>query len=213
MKVQFSFDDATIQDLDVAKLLLKYGYENNTVFYFPVMPNVVNTPKNRHSLTNKEMNSIADNFEIGSHTITHRLLTRISIDDARVEIIDSRKILQEKFNQNIDKFCYPRGYTNIELQSIVSEAGYNSARSTMIGSIYESENKFFIQTTVHVGYDRKEYGGKDWLTYAIYMVDLARNTKNSIFHAWGHGYELVNYSNGLQKFEQLLKYLKDSDET
>lgn len=209
MKIFFSFDDATSQDLLIAELLEKYNFQKNSVFYFPVMPNVVNNPKGRQSLTEKEMQDIASKFEIGSHTITHQLLTRISLNQAKTEIFDSRKILQEKFKQPINKFSYPRGYANAELQIAVQEAGYESARSTLVGYIHESENNFFEQTTVHVGCDRKEYGGMTWLDYAIKMLEVANNTDESIYHAWGHGFELANYDNGFKQFESLLKRLSE----
>lgn len=204
MRVAFSFDDATLPDLEIAELLLKYGFEKNTTFYFPVMPTLTNEPKNRISLNEKQMQQIAEDFEIGSHTTTHQLLTRIPIETARREIFESRDILQKRFNQPINKFSYPRGYANPEIQNLVQEAGYESARSTLVGYIHESENPFFEQTTVHIGCDRKEYGGQDWFSYALYMLGLARNTPNSVFHAWGHGFETINV---MSKFEELLKEL------
>ena len=207
MRTVISFDDASVQDLQIAELIIKYGLENNTVFYFPVMPTVVNEPKGRQSLSIEQQQYIAEKFEIGSHTISHRLLTRIPLEDAKTEIIDSRKILQDKFSQNIDKFSYPRGYANPDLQKTVQDAGYLSARSTLIGYIHESENPYFEQTTVHVGCDRKEYGGKTWYEYAVYMLEVAKDTPNSIFHCWGHGFELNSYPDGMTQFEKLLKTL------
>ena len=207
MKIQFSFDDATLPDIKIAELLEEFNFKDNTVFYFPVMPSVVNEPKGRQSLTNEQQQVIANNFEIGSHTISHRLLTRIPLDDAKIEIIDSRKILQDKFNQNINKFSYPRGYANPDLQKTVQDAGYLSGRSTLVGYIHESENPYFEQTTVHIGNDRKEYGGKTWYEYASHMLSIAKETPDSIFHCWGHGYELNAYPNGMMQFKALLELL------
>jgi peptidoglycan/xylan/chitin deacetylase (PgdA/CDA1 family) len=173
------------------------------------MPNVSNEIKGRQSLSSAQMEYIAKDFEIGSHTISHRLLTRIPIDDARYEIVDSRKILQDKYSQKIESFSYPRGYANPDLQKIVQETGYTNARSTLVGYIHESENQFFEQTTVHAGNDRKEYGGKSWYEYALYMLDVAAETPNSVYHVWGHGWELANYPNGLAQFESLLSEIKN----
>lgn len=210
MRVLLSFDDATYQDLQIADIILEHGLEKNTVFYFPVMPHVTNEPKGRISLNNAEQSKIAENFEIGSHTISHRLLTRIPLDEARTEIIDSRKMLQGKFDQPINKFCYPRGYANPDLQICVQEAGYESARSTLVGYIHQSENPFFEQTTVHIGNDRKEYGGKSWLDYAKHMLTLARETPDSTFHIWSHGYELAAYPEGMKQFRELLKLITET---
>src|SRR3990167_11070613 len=207
MKIQFSFDDATLPDIKIAELLEEFNFKDNTVFYFPVMPSVVNEPKGRQSLTNEQQQVIANNFEICSHTISHRLLTRIPLDDAKIEIIDSRKILQDKFNQNINKFSYPRGYANPDLQKTVQDAGYLLARSTLVGYVHQSENPFFEQTTVHVGCDRKEYGGKTWYEYAISMLEIAKDIPNSIYSIFGHGYELNSYPRGMLQFKSLLELL------
>lgn len=204
MRIVTSWDDASVQDLEIAKLLKKYGLEKNSTFYFPVMPSVVNEPKGRASLSLEQMDSIAKDFEIGSHTITHPLLTRIPPSVAVPEIKDSRKMLQKRFNQPIKKFCYPRGYANPKLQELVVNAGYTSARSTVVGYIHESENPFFEQTTVHVGSNRKEYAGYDWFQYASIMLTQAR-IEDGVYHLWGHSWEITAYPNGLKLLDELLK--------
>lgn len=206
-KIKISFDDASTQDIQIAKLLKKYKLEKNTTFFFPVMPSIVNEPKGRVSLSESQSQEIAPEFEIGSHTITHQLLTRIPLDAAKREIFESRDILQKRYNQEINQFSYPRGYANPDLQKLVQQAGYKSARSTLVGYIHRSENPYFEQTTVHVGCDRKEYAGKNWLEYARYMLALAKKTPDSVYLLFGHGWELTNYPAGLEMFEQLLKEL------
>lgn len=208
MKIVCSFDDASVQDLEIAHFLLEYGFEANTTFYFPAMPSLVNEPFGRKSLTIHEQQNIASEFEIGSHTVTHQLLTRIPIENARHEIFESKDILEQKFGSPITKFCYPRGYANPEIQSLVSEAGYESARSTLVGYIHESENRFFEQTAVHIGCDRKEYGGKGWFDYALYMLDEARSIPNSVYHLWGHGWE-IDKNGATEDFVRLLKQLRN----
>lgn len=208
MKIKTSWDDATVQELQVAESLIKYGFEENTIFYFPVMPQVVNEPKGRTSLTEKQQQGIAELFEIGGHTITHPLLTRIPLDSCVPEVVDSRKMLQEKFVQDINSFAYPRGYANPEIQMMVKQAGYTNARSTLVGYIHDSENAFFEQTTVHVGCDRKEYGGLNWYEYAIKMLDECIKV-NGTYHLWGHGFELVSYPNGMKLFNELLRRLSE----
>lgn len=204
MKINLSFDDASLEDMDIAETILKHGLEFNTVFFFPVMPALCNEFKGRKSLSPEQMFDIASKFEIGSHTISHRLLTRIPLDEAKTEIYDSKKILKERFNQPIKQFCYPRGYANPDIQNLVKKAGYASARGVGVGYIHESENQFMQQTTVHVGFDRKEYGGKNWFDYGKYLIAEAKKEKNSVVNLWGHGYELASYPNGLKLFDELL---------
>lgn len=211
MKVEISIDDAGINDLKVADLIYKHGLATNTVFYWPVMPVVANSPKGRMSLSDDQMGKLAEAFEIGSHTITHQLLTRIPVADARREIVESRSLLQQKFNQPINKFCWPRGYTTPELELIAQEAGYESARGVAVGRL-DPFDRFNTSTTVHAGYDRKEYAGLDWYTYAMRMLSTAKSEKGAVYHVWLHSHELDAYPDGYELFESLLRALAEEVE-
>lgn len=204
MKIKASFDDATVDDLKAADLMAKYEIE--TIFYWPVMPEIVNEPKGRTSLSEQEQIIIANQFEIGSHTITHPLLTRIPLVQAETEIRVSRGALQQKFNQEINSFCYPRGYANPALQQVVVESGYSNARSTLVGYVHQSENQFFEQTAVHISCDRKEYAGLDWYEYAMKLLDIARVIPDSVFHIFGHSWEIDEHDDW-DRFENFLQEL------
>jgi peptidoglycan/xylan/chitin deacetylase (PgdA/CDA1 family) len=206
MKIIASFDDATVEDLIVSDLMLELGIE--TTFYFPSWPYEVNEPKGRISLDFAQRRLIAGRHEIGSHTRTHPLLTRISDDLARDEIFKSRDDLQQEFGREISAFCYPRGYANPTIENMVREAGYTHARGVTVGYIYPSENKYYESTTVHVGCNRKEYAGLDWFEYAVKMLDIALQTKeNSIYSIFGHGWE-IKKNNGWGKLRELCEILR-----
>lgn len=200
MRIKASWDDGAKDDLRIADLMSKYNIP--TIFYFSALPT-----GDKEYLSPDQRRQIAKDFEIGSHTMTHPLLTRIDPERARWEIEESRERLAEEFDQDILSFCYPRGYANPELQQMVVEAGYKSGRSTLVGYIHESENPYFEQTTVHVGCDRKEYAGKDWFEYACHMLDEAIKTPDSVYHLWGHSWEVTKYD-GWHSLEKLLERLK-----
>lgn len=204
MKIKASFDDATIEDLKVANLMKKYGIE--TIFYWPVRPSYPNETNGRRSLNREQMDMLSKDFEIGSHTISHPLLTRIPADQAKIEITESKRMLADLFGQPINSFCYPRGYSNPQIQQMVVDAGYTSARSTLVGYVHDSENPFFEQTAVHVACDRKEYAGSDWLVYAIKLARIAREVPDSVYHLWGHSWE-IEQRNDWEKLETLCQEL------
>jgi peptidoglycan/xylan/chitin deacetylase (PgdA/CDA1 family) len=204
VKVILSVDDGCQLDLKVAKLADKYRI-NDVIFYLPADLNSVASRNRFTPLTPSQASYLARNYEIGSHTVTHPLLTRISLEQARSEIVESKQMLENLYDQNITKFCYPRGYTNSDLQVMVRDAGYYSARGVLVGYIHQSENPYHEQTSVHVGCDRKEYAGKTWYEYALYMLEQARHTPDSIFHMFMHSWELDKYPKGWQLFEDLLK--------
>lgn len=207
MKIMASFDDGTVEDIRLAELLDKYDIY--AIFYFPVYGEIVNEKQGRTSLSKGQRKTIAKSFEIGSHTLTHPKLTRIRPAIAWSEISHSRKYLQDEFGQDVESFAYPRGYANPELQVMVKEAGYTNARSTLVGYIHESENPFFTQTTVHVGYNRKEYAGKTWLEYAKHMLNQALKTPDSVYHLFGHSWE-IDKNDGWYDLEELFKELHAS---
>lgn len=203
MKIRLSVDDGTRDDFRIAKLCEKYGVE--CVFYWPVDIQGVSLLKGWEPLRPQDEEWIARNFEIGSHTITHRYLTQIPMDEAISEIVDSKKILENKYDQNITKFCYPRGYTNEALINVVKNAGYFYARGTGIGHIGEPEDPFFASTAVHLGCPiREEYKGSTWLDYGMQKLKQARD-QDKDFEAWGHSWEVTRYN----EWKNVEKFVKE----
>jgi peptidoglycan/xylan/chitin deacetylase (PgdA/CDA1 family) len=70
---------------------------------------------------------------IGSHSLTHPRLTRLSLRDAQEEILASKKKLEDAFGVAVDDFCYPYGDWNEAVRDLVMEAGYRSACTTDFG--------------------------------------------------------------------------------
>lgn len=77
---------------------------------------------------------LAEDQEIGSHTLTHPRLTQIPREQARREIFDSKKLLEDRFGRGIDHFCYPYGDHNDVIVDLVGEAGYASACTVEFGA-------------------------------------------------------------------------------
>lgn len=76
---------------------------------------------------------LAAGHEIGSHSMTHASLDRLSVRDAREEIISSKKKLEDIFAMPILHFCYPYGNFNDAIRDVVAEAGYQTACTTQFG--------------------------------------------------------------------------------
>ena len=71
--------------------------------------------------------------EIGSHGMTHVHLTRMPPAQARAEIFDSKKKLEDLAGQAVRHFCYPYGDVNPAVRDLVGEAGYRTATTTERG--------------------------------------------------------------------------------
>jgi peptidoglycan/xylan/chitin deacetylase (PgdA/CDA1 family) len=77
-----------------------------------------------------------DGVAIGSHSLTHPVLT--SLDDSELldEVYRSKKILEQKVNLNIDLFCYPfgtRGSFDERTKAFLKEVGYRCALTSEDG--------------------------------------------------------------------------------
>jgi peptidoglycan/xylan/chitin deacetylase (PgdA/CDA1 family) len=70
---------------------------------------------------------LAAGHQIGSHTLTHPHLTRLSAAQAREEIAASKKLLEDLFGVPIRHFCYPYGDWNPAVRDLVAAAGYDTA--------------------------------------------------------------------------------------
>jgi peptidoglycan/xylan/chitin deacetylase (PgdA/CDA1 family) len=70
---------------------------------------------------------------IGSHSLTHARLTRLTLRDAREEIFASRKKLEDAFGVAVEHFCYPYGDWSEAVRDLVIEAGYRTACTTQFG--------------------------------------------------------------------------------
>ena len=83
--------------------------------------------------------------EIGSHTNTHPNLTRISLAEAREEIIASKKKLEDLFGLAVNHFCYPYGAYDEAIRGLVEEAGFSSACTTSPGVNRLPVNRFELK--------------------------------------------------------------------
>ena len=76
---------------------------------------------------------LAAGHEIGSHSLTHPFLTRISVARAREEVGASKKKLEDRFGVPVRHFCYPYGDWSPAVRDLVIAAGYETACTTEVG--------------------------------------------------------------------------------
>lgn len=127
MKIRLSCDDGCASDVRVAELAKKYNIE--CIFYWPVEWHSLAFDNGYKPLMLAEADEIAHQFSIGSHTITHRHLTKIPPEEAYYEILASKTMLEDLFGVKIDKFAPPRGYTNEQLTTVTMKY-YKTQRLT-----------------------------------------------------------------------------------
>jgi peptidoglycan/xylan/chitin deacetylase (PgdA/CDA1 family) len=79
----------------------------------------------------REMSAAGVSF--GSHSATHRILTRLDPNEMHREIEGSWQALREKPVAAVPVFCYPNGDRSAEVERAVEAAGYAAATTTEFG--------------------------------------------------------------------------------
>ena len=80
-----------------------------------------------------------EGIEIGGHTVTHPILTKLSDEAARQEIVQNKQVLEEITGRPLRLFAYPNGKFGMDFderhEKMVAEAGYEAAFSTTPGAM------------------------------------------------------------------------------
>jgi peptidoglycan/xylan/chitin deacetylase (PgdA/CDA1 family) len=77
------------------------------------------------------------NISFGSHTVTHPILSRLSLERSRIEIECSRETIEKHLNTPVTTFAYPVGRRedfNEDVKRLLRESGYGCALTTMPGT-------------------------------------------------------------------------------
>jgi len=72
----------------------------------------------------------ANGFEIGAHTVSHPILSKIPLDQAEWEITESKRRIEEEINKKINLFAYPNGGPedyNADIIQILKKTGFSGA--------------------------------------------------------------------------------------
>ncbi len=75
----------------------------------------------------------AAGHEVGSHTLDHPFLPKLSPELADYQIRQSKVELEEALGTAVTAFCYPYGGESPEIRSMVHNAGYTNATTTQRG--------------------------------------------------------------------------------
>lgn len=115
-------------------------------------------------------------IDIEPHAMTHRELTDISLDEARKEILDSKKDLEKLLNKKCEFFAYPRGDFNSEITKILREQDFKLAVSVREGVIGRGVNLFKLpRNTIHSQMTEIEFRGK--LNYSCAIFKYITNLR------------------------------------
>ncbi len=96
-------------------------------------------------MTLDQIRELSDNgFEIGSHTVSHPMLTKLSDADLRRELVDSKLRLEQITGKEVASLSYPYGDYDQRVLDACVEAGYRSAVCQRLSSVSSPINLFEI---------------------------------------------------------------------
>src|ERR1041385_4980013 len=71
---------------------------------------------------------------VGSHTLSHPILTTLSAEEIESEILESRRCLEQRLEREVNFFCYPNGAYDKRAYQLVQKT-YRAAVTTESGVI------------------------------------------------------------------------------
>lgn len=97
-----------------------------------------------------EVNELANSglVTIGAHTVTHPILSRVPHDQAKYEITEGKRLIEEQIGRSVDFFAYPNGQPadiGPEIVDLVKEAGYRGACTTIAGRNHKDSDPFNLK--------------------------------------------------------------------
>jgi len=207
MIITTSWDDGHPLDLRVAAILARHGLRGT--FYVPLRA------VNDRLLSPLEMRElVAMGMEIGSHTVTHPVLTEIPMREVDRELRDSRRILEDVLGREVTSFCYPAGRFNREIVRRAAGAGYRVCRTTVDFQTGLRFNPVAMPVSLQLfrhrpathyrhalrhrnwgglwRWQRRLGGETDPIQLASSMMATVPAT-GGVFHLWGHSWEIEEH--------------------
>jgi peptidoglycan-N-acetylglucosamine deacetylase len=216
--VTTSWDDDAASGMKVAEFLAERGLRGT--FYVPT--GLLGTDLR---FTDSDVRALSSNgFEIGGHTISHRVLTDLSPAELVFEVADCKLILEQLLGREVVSFCYPRGRFDAKVVREVERAGYRGARTTRMLCCKAVFPRFEMPTTIQAfPHSRSNYvrnlirlgelpallsatpdlvSFQDWLSLGKKFFDRALRD-GGVWHLYGHPWEIEKLNLWLQLREML----------
>lgn len=224
VNLTLSWDDGSPYDLKLAELLSNYGI--SATFYIPK-----NNSESKSVLVESDIRTLAESFEVASHSVDHVRLNSLSHSAIRYQILESKVWLQDVIGNEVYGFCYPGGKYNEFCVEQVEKFGFYYSRTTENFCDYIS-NGYEMPTTLQL-YDHRAHilaynlikSNKSlYKIRRFYPVLLKQNFRErvefilnyaidkrlSYLHFWGHSWELED-NKYWHQLEDVLKVIKERE--
>lgn len=135
--VVITFDDGCETDSTVAAPLLE-EMKMNATFY------VVSGHVGRRGFVSKsQLRELSERgFEVGSHSVTHSLLTDLAPERVREELSESKDALEQLTGRKVAHFSCPGGRWSPLVARLAAELGYESVATSRVGVNDRASDRF-----------------------------------------------------------------------
>lgn len=132
--VGITVDDGCMSDYEIIRPLLQS--HNFPASFFPIVDQVGQNGK----MTWAHIKQLHEGgYEIGSHGLSHDILTRMSAELQHEELLTSKKNIEHRLGTEIQSFAFPYGRYDNDLLEKSKEAGYKRAYTTGLKINKENE--------------------------------------------------------------------------
>lgn len=191
--IGISFDDGYADNCDVAsRILLDRGFTATIFIATNYCSKYQRTASSegyrlypgRNMLNHSDLKYLSSKgFEIGSHGMSHHMMTRMSFASALKEIQESKKKLEDLLGEEVTSFAFPNGQAGAFSENLVEAcklAGYKIVCTTIWGSINKNMKTSYIprcemshKDTLD-DFSNKIIGYRDYRTYVDNFIDKSK---------------------------------------
>lgn len=137
--VVLTFDDGYDDNYTYAlSLLKKYGAEGT----FFIISGKIGNPEYMSADQIKSL--VESGNEIGSHSVTHPSLEKVSESKLKEELAKSQEDLEKLTGQQVKSFCYPSGKYSENVIAQLKESGYQIAVTTQRGQLFSTSKPYEV---------------------------------------------------------------------
>ncbi len=163
--VTLTFDDG-YEDffLNAFPILKKYNFKATLFLTTSLIGKTVKKQNNFMKMLNwKEIREMyySGLIDFEPHTLTHLKLTKIPIEEAKREILESKEIIERKLKKSCRFFCYPYGDYNQEIIKILKENNFQAVVTIKPGLVKIGDNLFLLKrNSIDSTVEMSEFKGK-----------------------------------------------------